>query len=121
MPFRYEQAVCKMGALFANTGPKAVLEICFKRVLIKIKLNFFHKFITVNEIWVYYYTSEMKGQLKYWTVAGKMVPIFASKKMILKSFSMSSFELKVFLSKNFVETRTSYNLKVPDLKNIFDD
>ena len=36
--------------------------------------EFLHQFLTVDEIWVHYYTSETKQQSKQWTERGKSAP-----------------------------------------------
>jgi len=41
------------------------------RCLNVIQMNFFLRFITVNETWIHYFTSETKKQSKQWTSLGK--------------------------------------------------
>ena len=48
-------------------------------------MNFFLRFITVDETWIYYFTSETKEQSKQWTSLGKPAPEDQKKTKTVKS------------------------------------
>jgi histone-lysine N-methyltransferase SETMAR len=53
--------------------PMKISEQCFERIN-KNKTDFAHRFITMDETWIYHHTPESKQQSKQWTEAGCSAP-----------------------------------------------
>ena len=65
----YEKAINKMGAAFVHCGLSAIVWRFQNNVWRLFQCNtdeFLHRFITMDETWIHYFTPETKEQSKQW-------------------------------------------------------
>ena len=77
--FGHEEAVCKMGAAFAHISrsQKRFSVVASEQCLGMFQRNskgFLLRYVTLDETWIHYYTSETKNQSKMWTGSGESAP-----------------------------------------------